>query len=336
MIDPSTPDVELPDGPGPVSRRRKLLFTVLLIGMLLAVFLAALDVFFYRPRLARLRQRQRPAGERLENRETVDDELIRRLGHLSSGKRSSFFNFPVAKPEGRVRVCAFGDSFTYGAEVGTDADFPSFLQRRFERRGANNVEVLNFGNGWHGFHQAYMLWAALGREYGCDYVLLGPACFQPLRDTRFNHTVQLSSPYYLHARYVLKGDDVELVEVLGKTHEERFSHYFRRFAHLRYLRYGRTAPFFLRALVPEDRVLANPFYYSARSEEEEALATYEILLAKMLQEGARVVLGHYKHGIVEIGRRLRGRGLFSTRLRRPVEFPYIAPKSHNSAWGNQL
>lgn len=337
MPDSSTPRaVDPPDRPEPLSRRRKLLFTILLIGMLLAVFLAALDLIFYRPRLARLRQRQRPATERLETRRTVDDQLIRRLGYMNPRKRSSFFNFPVAKPEGKIRVCAFGDSFTYGDEVGAAADFPSILQRRFANRGANHVEVLNFGNGWHGFHQAYMLWSALGREYGCDYALLGPACFQPLRDTRFNHTIQFSSPYYLHARYVLKGDGVELVEVLGETHEERFRHYFRRFTHLRYLRYDRNAPFFLSALVPENRVLANPFYYSEKSEDEEAFATYEILLAKMLQDGVRVVLGHYHSRIVEIGRRLRDRGLFSAQLHRFRWFPYLAPKAHNSAWGNQL
>ncbi len=337
MPDPSTPrDVEPPDGPEPLSRGRKRLFTILLIGMLLAVFFAALDLLFYRPRLARLRQRQRPATERLEARGPVDDQLIRRLGYMNPGKRSSFFNFPVTKPEGGIRVCAFGDSFTQGDEVGATMDFPSFLQRRFARRGAQNVEVLNFGNGWHGFHQAYMLWSTLGREYGCDYVLLGPACFQTLRDTRFNHTVRLSSPYYLHARYVLKGGGVKLVEVLGETHEERFQHYFRRLTHLRYLRYDRNAPFFLSALIPEDRVLANPFYYSAKSADAEALATYEILLAKMLEDGARIVLGHYQSRIVELGRRLRHRNLFSIRLHRPRWFPYIAPQAHNSAWGNQL
>src|SRR6185503_13668523 len=131
----------------------------------------------------------------------VDFTTMRFVGSLRGDRRSSFPSFALDKPAGNVRVCAFGDSFTYGDEVADGHDFPALLQDVFDEQGRKNVEVLNFGNSWYGFHQAYVLWDRVGRRFGCDFVLLGPDCFQSERDTTFNHS-NLAFPYYMHSRYV--------------------------------------------------------------------------------------------------------------------------------------
>jgi len=128
---------------------------VLLYGV--AAALGTLYFFAWRPYASRMREAaasyERPAETKL-----LDAEILRKVGSFLNDKQSAFTRFPEEKPKGTTRVCAFGDSHTYGQETGVDQDFPSFLQRQFDKSGRAPVEVLNFGSPWHGFHQAFMLW----------------------------------------------------------------------------------------------------------------------------------------------------------------------------------
>ena len=97
---------------------------------------------------------------RLSKNLHVHAEVMRMLGSLSPQHRrrtTSFLNHPRRGRPDRIRLCAVGDSFTYGAEVGASHGFPELLKAIFRERGASNVDVLNFGNGWHGFHQNYTM-----------------------------------------------------------------------------------------------------------------------------------------------------------------------------------
>ncbi len=306
----------------------------------LGLFVVALCYVQYRGFVADLRDtRNVPESDELPTGRHVDRALAARLGsvlHLRGEKRSAFTRFPREKAAGVVRVCAFGDSFTFGNEVDGDHDYPTLLQREFARLGLANVEVLNFGNGGYGFHQSYLLWDAVGSGFACDFALLGPSGFQASRDTTFNH-LQGRSPFYLHARYVLDGGDVRLVDPIGDRHEERFAHYYRFVPHARYLRYDRVAPACLQAFVHrDDWEMRNPFYYRDGPIEDEAHETYRILLAKMAECGVQLVLGHYWGEIVALGMDVPAENLAVVSLYRPRRLPYLAPKGHNSAWGNAL
>lgn len=311
------------------------------VYLLVAIGLIAY-VFFYRPRVAEIRekvgllaQEGDPWELELVGPRHVSPELMRLLGKATTEKESSFIHFDRAKAEGVVRVCAFGDSFAYGDEVAEDLDYPSLLGRLFENAGAENVEVINFGIGGFGFHQTYIMWDRLGRDFDCDFRLLGPRGFQPIRDTTFGY-IHHWTPYYLHARYVLDGDDLRLVELEGETYGERFDHHFRFLTPWRYLRYDRKPPMFLKALIPRDRELANPFYYDPRPMEEEAFDTYRILLSKMASEGGPLVVGHYLPEIVDLAREVDSENLTAFDVQEKLSFPYRAPLFHDGPLGNLL
>ncbi len=304
----------------------------LLYGLYLLAFLAAVHyVFFWRPYVKA--HRHLKGGDHPQS--YVDPAAWRQLGSVWPDKHSSFVRFPKRKPPGVTRVCAFGDSFTHGEEVDNTHDFPTLLQQLFDQRGPAHVEVLNFGNGWYGFHQAYLMWDLVGRHFSCDYVLLGPSCFQSDRDVTFNHT-NLFEPFYLHARFILDGDDVRLIPVLGNTLLERFDEYFRFVPHWQYLRYDSNAPPVVRAALPRDRTVANPFYYYPGTMDEEALATYRILLRKLAQGGSQIVLLHWRDAIVALADRVQMPNVTGAQGFRQQSFPYVAPKGHCSAWGYHL
>jgi hypothetical protein len=284
-----------------------------------------------------LRQRQRPASDEIATLPGVSATTMRRVGQLKADKRSSFVNFPPAKPPGVIRIGAFGDSSTYGDEVDELSDFPRQLGALLGQDGVIDVEVLNFGSSWHGFHQAYILWDELARLYDLDIILLGPSTFWSDRDTRFNHTNGLS-PYFLHARFVVDGDDVHLIEVIGDTYRERFDAYHAFLTPWRYLRYDRNDPRFLAAFLPEGRTLGNPFYYDDRPELDEAIAIDRILLRRMINAGKPIVVGIYpwsgRRELAEAIRELNSVAFCPTALSHPDNFPYQAPLWHSSPAGN--
>lgn len=244
---------------------------------LIAVVLALIYLVFWMPFVNDLETQRAPKDKRHKAAAYIDSAVLNRLGSLGTEKQSSFVNFAKERDPDIRRVCAFGDSYTYGYEVAEDDDFPSILQDLFQRRGYTNIQVLNFGNIWHGFHQAYLMWDLVGSQFDCEYVILGPEGFQPDRDTRFNHT-NLLDPYYLHARFVLEDGGLRLIDVTGETHKERFSNYFSFFPRWEYLRYDCNPPAILQSMLIGGHTIANPFYYYRGSEEEEALKTYGLLI----------------------------------------------------------
>src|SRR5262249_24293799 len=155
----------------------------------------------------------------------------------------------------------------------------------------------------------------------------------PERDASFNHA-GLRNPYYLNARYVLDGDDVRLVEVVGQTLEERFEQYLRFVPHLDYLRYDRSTPAFVLAALRPDQTISNPFYYVAPAQRSEAFETYRPLLRRMAAAAPSVSVG----GGEEIDALVDSLGLSNLQsfaVAVPGTFPYLAARNHFGPLGNQ-
>lgn len=308
---------------------------VLLYAIYVSAFALAVDYFvFWRPFVAELREKERPESLDISGIGAAPKEVMRLIGAFATERDSSFTRFEQQKGAGVTRVCAFGDSFTYGDEVAENADYPSRLDHWLRGLGIRGVEVLNFANAWHGFHQSFLLWKHAGTLYGCDITLLGPASFWEGRDTSFNHA-DSTSPYYLHARFVLNGDDIRLVGVLGDDLGERFDLYWSFFPRWRYLRYDRRAPAFLRAPIPKGRTLRNPFYYRRDSPAEESMAIWRILLARVAAGGPTVLSG-FRADVVETARLIGSANLTSVSAWQDHRFPYRARQGHFSVCGNQL
>jgi hypothetical protein len=304
--------------------RRWLVYGAWLLAVLLAV-----DYGLYRLRI----RPEIPERDPLAGWEALEPALRSRLGFLRAPelRRSSFGNFPTEKPPGTTRIGCFGDSFTWGSEVEDGLDWPLQLQELLRWRGRGDVEVLNFGNGSYGFHQTYLLWEALGRRYDLDLVLLAAQDFWPRRDTSFLNPFEHAR--VLHARFVLHDGGLALLDPVGIDPAERARAFDRFVPPWRYLRYERTAPAFLRALLPRGRALENPFYYDARDADAEAFAGYALLLARMAQADTPLLLLD--------DRRSRFSAL-AAQLAVPAlplvlvdDFPYQAPRGHRSPWGNR-
>ncbi len=277
--------------------------------------------------------RREDLSDAIVSMDEIPPEVLRRIGHFANRQASSFVHFDRAKPDGIVRVCALGDSFTHGSEVSEANDYPSLLQRRLDATHPNRFQVLNFGQGWFGFHQTYILWDEVGRHYDCDVVLIGPSGFYANRDTTFNHSGE-RNPYYLHARYVLEGDDVRLVDVVGRTLEERFEAYHALAPDRRYLLYDDKPPPALRAFLPTHWTVDNPFYYRPGPDrKDEARDTYRVLLRRLARSGPRVLLG----GPFAL-RRLAATvpEIETFAITWPTSFPYRAPRNHFGPLGNDL
>ncbi len=322
---------------------QKLRFLIL-YSLYVLLFIAVVDyVFFYRPHMKKLRNPsfgfmagvEDPRSVPLQKAKYVEPEVMKRLGKANGKKQSSFFNFPKGKADGMVRLCTFGDSYAEGDEVDEVHDYPRLLQNLFVEHGMGNVEVVNFGISGYGFHQSYMLWDAVARDFGCDAHLFGPRGFHPLRDTTFG-AIYHWSPYYLHGRYVLENGDAKLIEILGDTYGERFDYHFAFFPRWRYLRYTRNPPMFLKALIPKGRDLTNPFYYDRRDMYEEGRELQSVLLARMAPEASTIFVGHHRQDVVETAVGVGAPNLGAAHFPEMLHFPYIAPKSHAGTWGNQL
>jgi len=300
------------------------------------LWIAGIHYFvFWRPFVASLRKRQVPKEAALAPPRHMPARTLEHLGVYRVGRKNSFARFRESKPEGRTRVCALGDSFTFGDEVADGHDYPALLQKRLREAGFDRVDVLNFGHSWHGFQQVYMLWEDVGRRFGCDFVLLGPACFQPDRDTTFNHT-SYRSPYYLHARYVLEGEELRLLEMPGLAYADRFDEYFRPLPRWQHLRYDRNTVPALAAVIGENRALPNPLYYRKDSMQDEARAIQSKLLDRIAADGPQVILLHHDENVVRMARQLRRSNLSAGRSVRITRFPYQAPSRHFSSIGNDL
>jgi hypothetical protein len=220
------------------------------------------------------------------------------------GARRDFRALPQSAP-GAVRIGAFGDSFTFGAEVKAGLSFPSLLQEQFRKDGFTNVEVINFGSSGLSFGESTHLWETFGRDYSLDFIVLGPMGLFFDREMTFNHFFE-AFPDAIHGRYVLERGELRWWEPLGKlTEEDRIAEYLRLLPRWSYLRYDRNPPLVIRALTPAGRVVRNPFYFSSSTPAEEADQLYPALLRRWASGGSQVIFTQMDSAMVRYADGLR-------------------------------
>lgn len=88
--------------------------------------------------------------------------------HINSHGMRGNREYSLRRPDGVLRVAAFGDSFVYGMEVGYKASWPWFLEQSDEQ-----IEVLNYGVGGYGTDQELLRYRAEGSSYSPQVVLIG-------------------------------------------------------------------------------------------------------------------------------------------------------------------
>ncbi|HXV28580.1 MAG TPA: hypothetical protein VD913_06405, partial [bacterium] len=244
---------------------------------------------------------------------------------------SSYIKFPFEKKPGVIRIGTFGDSHTQGVEAAQNHDYPSFLQRHFRKAGYDHVEVINFGVKSYGLYQAALLWRYLGKKYDLDYAVFMVLSFHADRDLTFIEDTDTAVG--VHARYVLKENQLELVPVVGDSRQEASLYYFRMFPPLRYIRYDRRAPPLLRALLPEGREWKfNPFYYRlGRPVTQEIIKSYALLFDQIADEAKNVVVIARDEFIGGLAGNTSSPNVYVLRSQMASFLnwgPYLAPKSH--------
>ena len=196
-----------------------------------------------------------------------------------------FLNFPPLKEKGVIRIGTFGDSYTYGAEVEKNGTYPYFLQQLFNKGfPGRKIEVLNFGVSGHGFQEQFFLWEEYSKKYSLDYILLGPACFQPDRDLTFGNSTGERPLLGVKNRFILsKRNTLKEVSLKGSNGKKRLRKYYQFVPSLTAFFYDKR-PFetleqilfpFLKNKIP------NPFYYKKMSMEDEAVKISTLLLKKI-------------------------------------------------------
>ncbi len=277
---------------------------------------------------------------RVFERLTPEESL--NLGWAHDDRRhpeGSYLDFPVEKEPGTIRSGSFGCSFTLGQEAAKGHDYPSFLGWKFREEGYDNVEVINFGVGAYGNHQSYLLWDYLGRDYDLDYIVFMPFAWHVPRDDTFIFDYNTFGP--IHARYILDGDSLKMIPVLGENQRDAIETYFGIIQPWRYLRYESDTPPFLKVLLPKGRQLKrNPFYYRpGMSSHEEIYRTYSLIIEGMAKDVPNLVVLSNNDAIGDL------RGMVSSpnvrfldsRVRHMfTSFPHRAPQGHPSALLNRL
>ena len=264
----------------------------------------------------------------------VDATTMLNLGWVSPPRRSSFIHFDPRKAPGVVRIGCIGDSYTYGDEASPQEDYPALLQRLFEDRGYKNVEVINFGSSFYSFHQSFITWKHIAKKYSLDVVILGPRSFYRTREVHMNHP---GVPLAIHARYIVAGNQVELVPVAGETKDEVVERYHSFIPERRYLKFDLDPPAFLKALIPSGRKLRNPFYYYSGTIREEVDRIYIALLTEMSSDSdTQIILSNFDQSITELGSKVGGSNLHPLHLTKNWRFPNVMQRRHYSGHGNAL
>ncbi len=253
---------------------------------------------------------------------------------------TSYIKIPAEKKPGVIRIGTFGDSHTQGSEAAQGHDYPSFLQQHFKNAGFGHVEVINFGVQGYGIHQSALMWRYLGKKYGLDYVIFMLLERYAPRDVTFIKKDEGCAG--VHARYILKGNQLELVPVVGENRKEASLNYFRMIPPLRYIRYDQKAPSFMRALLPAGREWKfNPFYYQPASwpVSEEISKSYALLFEQIAKEVKSVVVFAHDDLMGDLAKRIQSPNVYVLRSQMTSFLDgglYLAPRSHRSALGNDL
>ena len=119
------------------------------------------------------------------------------LNTNSRGLRGSA-EYDYRKPPGRIRILAFGDSFTFGEEVSDHETWPRRLEELIP-----GAQVLNFGVHGYGHDQMLVYLQQEGVKYQADVVLLGFLFDDMERNL-------LSFRDYAKPRFAIEGDRLAL------------------------------------------------------------------------------------------------------------------------------
>ena len=133
-----------------------------------------------------------------------EDPSLTRNSMGARGQRE----FPDERDPDRIRVLCFGESFTFGAEVGDGEDWPSQLEALEPR-----LEVWNFGvNAW-GTDQALLRFRELAPLLGADVILMGFLTENACRNVnRFRQVYQpRDTPALAKPRFILEGEELVLI-----------------------------------------------------------------------------------------------------------------------------
>jgi len=125
--------------------------------------------------------------------------------------------YSKAVPPDKIRIAAFGNSFTFGSYMKNDQTWEYFIETLDSR-----LEVLNFGVGTYGVDQAYLRYKRDGMRFNPQFVLIG---FLP---ENINRHVNVYRPFYSRRggmplskpRFFLKNNQLVLHENLLKTYQD--------------------------------------------------------------------------------------------------------------------
>lgn len=106
--------------------------------------------------------------------------------HSNSSGIRSYKEYPLQKEKGKIRIAAFGDSFTHGDEVDNAQTWEAVMES-FDSR----IEVMNFGVGCYGPDQALLRYRSKGVRFNPEIVLIG---FMPENIYR---VVNVFRPFYI-------------------------------------------------------------------------------------------------------------------------------------------
>ncbi|MFH0984223.1 MAG: SGNH/GDSL hydrolase family protein [Candidatus Omnitrophota bacterium] len=117
-------------------------------------------------------------------------------------------DYSTAPPPGRIRIAAFGDSFTHCDDVSNPETWESQLELIDQR-----LEVLNFGVGGYGLDQAFLRYKKKGAGFHPRIVLIG------FMSENINRMVTTFKPFYFKKtsiplakpRFVLQADQLTLL-----------------------------------------------------------------------------------------------------------------------------
>jgi len=269
---------------------------------------------------------------------TADQSLDIGWAHTAEVHPSrSYLEFPPEKKPGTLRIGVFGCSFVKGSEVVPGHEFPSFLQNKFTGAGMANVEVINFGVDAYGLHQAYMMWDWAGKKFDLDIVVFLALRLHQARDRTFAHNAGSYTP--IHGRFILEGNDVELVHVAGRTPLEATKLYFSFIPLWRYVRFDEKAPSAFSSILPlKGGSIENPFYY-LRDKEDEILRTYSILFRALGKDApdAVIILLERDYCLFRPGEKPENVNILESSVDEwRKSFLYKAPEGHPSATGQEI
>ena len=222
--------------------------------------------------------------------------ILKTGGHLQTkeARIQHFLNFPFQKDSNTIRIGVFGDSFTYGNEVGKTESYPYQLQQMFNTIYPNKkIEILNFGVPGIAFSHQFFLWEAYHKKYSLDYIIYGPMGLYHDRDSSFSHFWDYILRLFPKHRFILSENNLTAKEahIKGDALLERHKNYYKLIPSRTALLYDKKAFKMWEMLLPFLRnKIYNPFYYTKIPERQEIAEINKILLKKIQKEYDKKIL----------------------------------------------